>query len=72
MDGQLVTKPAHILVADDHEIVRQGMRAIFESERQWVVCGEASTGRQALTMALELKPDLVVLDVMLPEMNGIE
>ena len=72
MDGQLATKPARILVADDHEIVRHGMRAIFESDRRWVVCGEASTGRQALTMALELKPDLVVLDVMLPEMNGIE
>ena len=48
------------------------MRALFQKEPQWVVCGEASTGRQALTMTLELKPDLVVLDLALPEMNGIE
>ena len=61
-----------ILIADDHELVRQGMRAIFQSEPQWVVCGEATTGRQAVAMTLELKPDLVVLDVALPELNGIE
>jgi DNA-binding NarL/FixJ family response regulator len=72
VDASRRAKPARILVADDHELVRQGMRAIFESEQQWVVCGEASTGRQALAMAFELKPDLVVLDVALPEMNGIE
>src|SRR6185503_19839314 len=73
-DGMSVSsaRPARILVADDHELVRQGMRALFESEPQWVVCGEASTGRQALAMTLQDKPDLVVLDVALPEMNGIE
>ena len=65
-------KPVRILVADDHELVRQGIRAIFQSEPQWTVCGEANNGRQAVTMACELKPDLVVLDVSLPEMNGIE
>ncbi len=48
------------------------MRALFQGERDWVVCGEAATGRQALALALELKPDLVVLDVALPQMNGIE
>ena len=48
-----------MLIADDHELVRQGMRAIFQSGPQWVVCGEATTGRQALTMTLETKPDLV-------------
>jgi DNA-binding NarL/FixJ family response regulator len=61
-----------ILIADDHELVRQGMRAIFSAEPNWVVCGEATTGRQALAMTLESKPDLVVLDVALPELNGIE
>jgi len=71
-EGPSVVKGARILIADDHELVRQGMRAIFQNEPRWVVCGEATTGRQALTMTLELKPDLVVLDVALPEMNGIE
>jgi DNA-binding NarL/FixJ family response regulator len=61
-----------ILIADDHELVRQGMRAIFNGEPHWIVCGEAITGRQAVTMAIELQPDLVTLDVALPELNGIE
>jgi DNA-binding NarL/FixJ family response regulator len=65
-------KAIRILIADDHELVRHGMRAIFNGEPHWVVCGEATTGRQALTMAVELRPDLLILDVALPEMNGIE
>jgi DNA-binding NarL/FixJ family response regulator len=65
-------KPIRILIADDHELVRHGMRAIFSGEPNWIVCGEATTGRQALAMALDLEPDLVVLDVALPELNGIE
>ena len=72
MNEPSAVKAARILIADDHELVRQGMRAILQSERQWVVCGEATTGLQALTMTSELKPDLVILDVALPEMNGIE
>lgn len=63
---------ARIVIADDYELVRQGMRAIFQSEPGWVVCGEATTGREALAMIQELSPDLVVLDVALPELNGIE
>jgi DNA-binding NarL/FixJ family response regulator len=65
-------KSVRILIADDHELVRHGMRTLFEREPQWTVCGEATTGREALTMAMELKPDLLVLDLALPEMNGIE
>lgn len=61
-----------LLIADDHELVRQGMRSIFLGEPDWVVCGEATTGREAVSMALALKPDLLILDVALPEMNGIE
>src|SRR5262245_52952965 len=70
--GRDPMRSIRILIADDHELVRQGIRAIFNGEPNWIVCGEATTGRQALTLALDLRPDLLVLDVALPEMNGIE
>jgi len=65
-------RAVRILIADDHELVRQGMRTILQSEPGWTVCGEAINGRQAVTMALDLKPDLVVLDIAMPELNGVE
>src|SRR4051812_33064801 len=61
-----------ILVADDHELVRQGMRTILQAEPGWTVCAEATNGRQAVATALDLKPDLVVLDIAMPELNGVE
>jgi DNA-binding NarL/FixJ family response regulator len=63
---------ATILLADDHEIFRHGLRALLEVQREWTVAGEAATGRQAVEMARELSPDVVVLDVSMPELNGIE
>jgi CheY-like chemotaxis protein len=70
--GKDVVSNVRILFADDHELVRQGIRAVLDREPGWVVCGEATTGRQALAMATELKPDVMILDVGLPEMNGLE
>ena len=64
--------PVRILIADDHELVRRGMCAILNSEPSWVVCGEAATGLEALAMATELRPDIVILDLSLPEMNGLD
>ena len=58
-----------LLVADDHEIVRKGLRAIVESAHECEVVGEATDGRQAVTMAKELNPDIVVLDAKRHMMN---
>lgn len=60
-----------ILIADDHEIVRRGVRQIVEAHPGWEVCGEAADGQAALSMAIQEKPDVLVLDVSLPVMNGI-
>ena len=60
-----------ILIADDHEIVRRGVRQIVEAHPGWEVCGEAADGQAALNMAIQEKPDVMVLDVSLPVMNGI-
>ena len=61
-----------ILVADDHEVVRQGVRSLLEAHPDWSVCGEAVTGREAVAKAIEGRPDVVILDVTMPEMNGLE
>ena len=61
-----------LLVADDHEIVRKGLRSILEAQSGWKVVGEASDGREAVTKAKELKPDVTVLDIGMPSLNGLE
>ena len=65
-------KPVRILIADDHDLVRQGLRTLVESQSNWEVVGEAITGRQAVEMAKKLRPDVVVLDIAMPELNGLE
>ncbi len=61
-----------ILIADDHAVVRRGVRAILESQPGWEVCGEVANGREAVEEVKRLKPDVVVLDVTMPELNGLE
>lgn len=61
-----------ILVADDHEMIRQGVRSVLESKAGWTVCAEATTGQEAVDKALELKPDVVVMDFAMPGLNGLE
>jgi DNA-binding NarL/FixJ family response regulator len=65
-------KKIRILIADDHEIVRRGIRPLIESEWGWEICGEAVDGRRAVSMALELKPDIVIVDISMPELSGVE
>ena len=61
-----------ILIADDHALVREGLRKILEDQPGWVVCGEARNGREAVAKVRELKPDVLVLDFAMPELNGLE
>jgi DNA-binding NarL/FixJ family response regulator len=61
-----------ILIADDHELFRRGLAAELTQVPGWVVAGEASNGRDAVELAAALKPDLVVLDLTMPELNGLE
>lgn len=65
-------KRVRILIADDHDVVRKGVRAVLEGQAGWVVCGEASTGREAVAKAIDLQPDVVVLDISMPDLNGLE
>src|SRR5579862_8925338 len=64
--------PLRILVADDHDVMRLGIRALLASRDGWEVCGDARTGQEAVSKSEELKPDIVILDVNMPELNGIE
>ncbi|HEY0376864.1 MAG TPA: response regulator transcription factor [Pyrinomonadaceae bacterium] len=61
-----------ILLADDHEIVRKGLREMLETRKGWEVCGEASTGREAVSLAAELRPDVAVIDLSMPELDGLD
>jgi len=61
-----------VLIADDHEVVRMGLRSLVETGRGYAVCAEASNGREAVKVAFQLEPDLVILDIGLPVLNGLE
>ena len=61
-----------ILIADDHELMRRGLRGLLESHDEWAVCGEAVEGSEAVRKSTELKPDLVIMDVNLPGLSGID
>ncbi len=64
--------PLRILVADDHHVVRTGIRALLESRKEWTVCCEAANGREAVQKAQEFKPDVALLDIGMPLLNGVE
>jgi DNA-binding NarL/FixJ family response regulator len=64
--------PVRILVADDHEIVRRGLRAILETRPGWQVSAEAESGREAVDKARQIAPDIAIIDVSMPELNGLE
>src|SRR5438046_8300510 len=61
-----------VLLADDHTLVRQGFRALLEAEPDLAIVGEAETGRQAVQLAKRLRPDVVLMDIAMPLLNGLE
>src|SRR5271165_3214258 len=61
-----------ILIADDHEVARQGIRFLLESHPGWEVCGEAKDGRETVELARRMNPDLILLDIGMPNLNGLE
>ena len=61
-----------IIVADDHDIIRRGLKQLLTAHSGWEVCAEAKTGREAVTIAEQLRPDIVVMDISMPDLNGLE
>src|SRR5215469_6565965 len=62
----------NILIADDHEVIRRALRSLLLSRPEWMVCGEAADGLEAVQITRERRPDVVLMDVSMPEMNGVE
>jgi DNA-binding NarL/FixJ family response regulator len=65
-------KKIRLLLVDDHLILRQGIRKLLEEHEELEVVGEASNGREALSLVAELKPDIAILDIAMPRLNGLE
>jgi len=65
-------KTLRILVADDHDIVREGLKLLMQSQPHWLICDEAATGREAVEKARQHRPHVVVMDFSMPELNGLE
>jgi len=70
--AHLPTRAVRILVADDHEVMRLGIRNLLESVADWSVYAEAKSGREAVDIALLSSPDIIIMDITMPEMNGLE
>jgi len=68
----LSTQLLRILVVDDHDLVRQGLRSMLDTQPGWAVCGEAGTGHEGVTLAQQLRPDIVVMDIHMPGMDGLQ
>jgi two-component system nitrate/nitrite response regulator NarL len=62
----------HILVADDHEVMRMGIRNLLESRPHWKICAEAGTGQEAINKARQYNPDVIIMDITMPVMNGLD
>jgi two-component system response regulator NreC len=63
---------SRILIVDDHALVRRGLKALLEGHADWEVCGEASGGQEAIDKAKELRPDVIIMDISMPGLDGLE
>ena len=72
MSARMPQRSLRILVADDNEVLRKGICSLLQSREGWTVCGQAVDGRDAVQKARELKPDIILLDVSMPLLNGFE
>ena len=71
-DARQQKRKLRILIADDHEFLRAGVRGLIETREDWEVCGEATNGREVVALAETLQPDVVILDLDMPELHGLE
>lgn len=71
-ENTLSLSPVKILVVDDHHLVRRGLVSSLGENARWAVCGEATNGKEAISEFLRLQPDLILMDISMPLMNGIE
>jgi DNA-binding NarL/FixJ family response regulator len=67
-----IPRRVRVLVADDHEVMRIGIRNLLEVRPGWIVCAEASNGQEAVQKAIESPPDVIIMDISMPVMNGLE
>ena len=68
----LASSQVRILVADDHEVMRMGIRNLLEAHANWTVCAEARDGGEAVAQAIKSRPDVIIMDVTMPAMNGLD
>ncbi len=68
----MVTNEIKLMIVDDHDMVRKGLKAYLLTEPDFTITGEASNGKEAITLATEIKPDVILMDLIMPEMTGIE
>lgn len=72
MNPPIALEQVRILVADDHEVMRLGIRNLLEAVPNWTICDEAVNGQEAVEKALESRPDVIIMDITMPVMNGLE
>lgn len=72
LGGERLAREFRILLVDDHEVMRRGIRALLSGDTHWEIAGEAENGKEAIAQVEKLHPDLVVLDLTMPVMNGLE